>query len=393
MGYIAILISAGASLVMTVLVNSSTASTAIIMIMAFNGIVTYEMAAGMILGANLGTTANALLASVAGNADARRAALVHFLFNVVGIVWALHLVRPLLGLVSLILPGNPWADIPENPAIPIHLAGLHTTFNIINTALFLPFVSQFARLVSFIVRDKQAGVESGRYRFAFSAAGTNSPEFNILRVEKEIRDMAGIVSFMYSRFSAALQGLRETGGKDREDAATLFMELQKQEEHIDEMRDELSGCLFECSRAKLNAQSENHVSYLLRVIGDLEEMSDECYSISRLLEKSVRKNCVFKNKEMDDLVPYVGLVGEFLALLERQLGNPPTAAQAVHALELETSIDKSRKKLHRLGLKRIEAGKDVRTELLFIELVRRIERLGDYCFDIMEAGRPGGTRD
>jgi phosphate:Na+ symporter len=121
---------------------------------------------------------------------------------------------------------------------------------------------------------------------------------------------------------------------------------------------------------------------LLRVIGDIEEMSDECYSISRLLEKSVRKNCVFKDEEMDDLVPYVKQVGEFLTLLQEQLGNRPRVELAVQTVELEVNISSSRKKLQKLSRKRIKAGEDIKTELIYIELVRRIEKLGDYCMDI-----------
>ena len=90
---------------------------------------------------------------------------------------------------------------------------------------------------------------------------------------------------------------------------------------------------------------------------------------------------------MDDLIPYVGYVEEFLALLEKQLDRNPTDVDKTRASELEATIDKKRRKLHKLGRKRIEAGKNVKTELLFIELVRRIERLGDYCFEISESYR------
>jgi phosphate:Na+ symporter len=103
------------------------------------------------------------------------------------------------------------------------------------------------------------------------------------------------------------------------------------------------------------------------------------------LEKSIRKDCVFRKKEIDELIPYVGQVEEFLVLLEEQLANIPTAEQKARAVELENNIDKNRKKLHKMGRKRIEAGGNVKSELIFIELVRRIEKLGDYCFEISEA--------
>jgi len=405
--FIAILIGAGIGLVMTVIINSSTASITLIMALAFQDIVTYEMAAGMVMGANLGTVLNAVLVSLAGNTNAKRAALVHVMFNVIGIAWAIPFLIPMLNLVNIILPGNPWAAGPYNNAIPLHLAGLHTTFNIINTLLFLPFVNQFAKLICFILPDRKTKEENKieHYKFEFLATGrTDSPELNIMRAEKEIRDMAGYVSFMYSRFAAALRSVSEKKGNNEEITAALCEELLKKEQYIDEMRDILSSFLIECNARgntshrfrtvgskvmdtifKPIARRETRTSSLLRIIVALEEMSDECYSISRLLERSVRKNCVFKTKEMDELIPYVGLVEEFLVLLENQLGNTPTLSKKASATKLENNIDKSRRKLQKMGRKRLEAGENVRSELLFIDLVRRIEKLGDYCFEISEA--------
>ena len=384
--YLAIMIGFGVGLVMTLIINSSTAAITLIMALAFQDIIMYEMAAGMVLGANLGTTLDAPLASLAGNTNSKRAALVHVLFNIIGIAWALPLLVPLLNLVNIILPGNPWLDA---ESIPLHIAGLHTTFNIINTTLFIPFVNQYARLVTFLIPEKKKSDKelSDHYSFAYLSTGTtNSPELNIMRAEKEICDMAGVVSFMYSNFSTALRGLRGYSGADKEQAVVaLCEELEKKEKYVDEMRETLTDVLVECSRVKLNPRSETRVTRLLRVISSLEEMSDECYSISRLLEKSVLKNCLFKDKEMDELIPYVGQVEEFLGLMEKQLGRSPTLEQRFRAAELERNIDKSRKKLNRMGRKRIEAGGNVKTELLFIDLVRRIEKLGDFCFDIAKA--------
>jgi phosphate:Na+ symporter len=202
-------------------------------------------------------------------------------------------------------------------------------------------------------------------------------------VEKEIRDMAGISSSMYAGFSSLLRGLYKTDNKENA-VEKLCEELKQKEEYTDEMRESLTIVLIECTREQLNPNSEQRVSRLLRVIGGIEEMSDECYSISRLLEKSIRKNSVFKKAEMEELIPYVGQVEDFLEFLHGQLGQSPTAEFTVHARELEDNINKTRKQLQKLSRKRIEAGKDVKTELYFIDLVNRIEKLGDYCAGITE---------
>jgi len=391
MGFLAVLIAFGTSFVMTLIINSSTAAVAMIIVMAGGNIITYEMAAGMILGANVGTTTDGILASIGGTADAKRSAWSHVLFNIILACWAIPLLMPVLKLVDIVVPGDPLASFFDadgkpivNVAIGFHLAMLHTTFKVLNTILFLPFVKYYAKFLTFIVREK-ADKKDERYKFAYLSAGTmEALEFNIMRVEKEISDMARIVSVMYSRFCEVLRtlSLREDENKNKENTEALCIELQQKENFIDEMRETLSNILIECTREKLNYKNETRVSYLLQVIAALESMSDECYSISKLLEKSVNKNMVFKHKEMDILIPYVGQVEEFLDLLEKQLSRNPSIELQKRAAELEENIGSSQRRLQKLGRKRIEAGKNVKTELLFMELVRRIERLGDYCFEI-----------
>jgi phosphate:Na+ symporter len=294
---------------------------------------------------------------------------------------------PLLALVDFFMPGNP--SVPElTPqgykyvAATTHLAGLHTIFNIVNTLLFLPFVNQFAKLVIWLLPDKKEEVKDDHYKFAYiSSFVADSPELNILRVEKEIRDMAGVASSMYSLFSTLLRQLHEIEDVEKA-AAELCAELKKKEDYADEMRDALTNFLIECTREQLAPRSEQRVSSLLRTVGYLEEMSDDCYIISMLLEKNILKKRILKKQEIEELVPYIDQVGEFLNLLQEQLGQSPTLRSTIYTKKLEANINKSRKDLQRLSRKRIEAGKDVKTELFFIDLVRRIERLGDYCYDI-----------
>jgi phosphate:Na+ symporter len=114
-------------------------------------------------------------------------------------------------------------------------------------------------------------------------------------------------------------------------------------------------------------------------------MADVCFSIIKLLERCIKKERVFKPKEMDALSPYVGLAGEFLDFVRAHLGSPLSREEISHARDLEAQINASRDKLRKLGRKRIQAGANVKRELLFIDLVRSIEKLGDYCYDMSGA--------
>ncbi|MDR1949788.1 MAG: Na/Pi cotransporter family protein [Spirochaetaceae bacterium] len=378
LGFVSTLIGAGIGLVMTLITHSSGASTAIMLTMAHQGMIGYSLAAAMILGANIGTTIDAALASIGTKTTAKQAALVHILFNVIGTLWALFLFRPLLVLVNWITPGQ------VSTGVATHLAMFHTIFNVSNTLLFFPFVRPFARLVSLLIKD-ETPASRGPYRLEYKS-GTiqDTPEFNIFRAEKEIRDMAGIAASMYAAVSGILKTLKEAAG--REDAVNALVgEMKDKEEFADEMREELTRFLMECTRQQLNYRSERRVSQLLRIVADLEDMTDDCFSISLLLERSVKKNQIFKEKEMDALVPYVKRVEDFLAYVREHLGQTLRPEQAAYAAEMENQIDKFRNKLRKWGRKRIEAGANVKTELLFIDLVRRIEKLGDYCYSITEA--------
>jgi phosphate:Na+ symporter len=396
-GFTGVLIGAGVGMVMTFLIHSSSASTAIVLTMAYSNIITYEMAASMVLGANIGTTFDAAFAAIGARTAAKRAALVHILFNVIGTCWALPLLVPLLRLVDYITPG-----VPVGFGVTTHIAMLHTVFNTINTLLFLPFVNQFARLVSLLIRDKDQPEEGGHYSFAYvSGTHTDTPELNILRAEKEIRDLAGIASSMFAGFRAALDSahsIPESVNPPAENSPqaapqtaqgspltieavdALIAELKAKENLADEMREALTAFLIECTGDHLNPRTEQRVSKLIRIIADLEDMTDYCYSLSIILEKSVRKDHVFKTKEMNALIPYMAQVAEFLDFLQANRGGALTREQSRWAKEHKNWINEYRKKLRKISRKRIEAGKDVKTELLFIDLVRGIERLGDYCY-------------
>jgi phosphate:Na+ symporter len=193
--------------------------------------------------------------------------------------------------------------------------------------------------------------------------------------------MAGLASDMYGKFSAALDSMKETPlTQDAVDA--LGVNLSERENYADEMRDVLTTFLIECST---RGKHGRRISRLITIIADLENMTDDCCGVCLILERSVSKNQIFKAKEINALIPYVALVSEFLGFIGRNLGSVLSENDAAWAREIENQINESRKKLRKLGRKRIEAGKDVKTELLFIDMVRRIEKLGDYCYNIAKA--------
>ncbi len=374
-GYLSLLIGVFAGTLITVIVHSSSASTAIFLTLAHQGYLRYELSAACILGANIGTTIDAILASFHTKANAKRAALVHTLFNVFGSVWAILLFQPFLHLVDTITPGPP-----EGKGITTHLAMLHTMFNILNTILFFPFMNQFARLVSWIIKDDPFQPPPTVYKLEYTTATLqDTPELNILRVEKEIRSMAGLVEDMFRHFETVLLN------PDYEAVERLVSDLTQKEAYADQMREGIARFLVECARQRLNPKTERKIPLLLHIIDDLEEMTDECYGLGILLQRSVQKKMHFDKKEREQLIPYVSLVREFLHFVEQHYGKPFTREQMSMAQTLEDRIDELRDQLRKRARKRLKSGSSVKTELLFIDLVRKIEKLGDRAYSISEA--------
>ncbi|MDR2110033.1 MAG: Na/Pi cotransporter family protein, partial [Spirochaetaceae bacterium] len=195
--FLSVILSVGIGTGVTVLVHSSAATLTLIIALAYRGLIDFDISAAMILGANIGTTIDAVMAAIGAITAAKRTALVHILFNVFGSVIALIFFKPLLELVDFIVPGEK-----TGIGITVHLAMFHTIFNLLGTAIFLPFVHQFAFLVSFLIKDRDIPEGPKVYKLAYtSGAFQHAPELNIIRAEKEIRDMAGIASAMYAQVS------------------------------------------------------------------------------------------------------------------------------------------------------------------------------------------------
>jgi phosphate:Na+ symporter len=388
LGFVSIILALLLSVGLTLLMHSSAATITLIITMAYGGVINFEISATMILGANIGTTIDAIMAAIGAKTAAKRTALVHVLFNVIGSLVALIFLRPLLFLVGVLTPGPPVTLTGGDGGLSIatHLAMFHTVFNVLCTVLFLPFTRQFAALVTLLIKDQdEKGKTRQPYRLEYrSSIYSTTPELNIIRAEKEIRDMAGLASSMYARFSDALRIFREPG-EGEEEVTGLVAEMREKEEIADEMREELTRFLMECTRRQLSYQTDRNVYYLMRIIADLEDITDDCYSISLMLERSVKKDLLFKEKEIEALSPYIILVEQFLSFVREHLGRAISAEQSAYAEDLENRIDKYRDKLRKMGRKRIEAGENVKMELLFIDLVRRIEKLGDICYNISEA--------
>ena len=368
---------------LTALIHSSSAFTAIVLTMAAAGSLNWELSAALVLGSNIGTTIDAVLSSLNASANAKRAAFVHVSFNICGTIIALILFKPFLALVDILVPGKPLFDaaLPGSKAIiAAHIAMLHTVFNVCATIVFLPFVKQIAKLVSIVVKDS-AVKDNTHYKMPIIISKTrNTVDLYVMQVEKEIARMAARVMDMLDEVYVALEGYDEKSIE--EISATVLA----QENYIDEMNDEISSLLMACFQMSgTGSAMQTKINKLLQVTNGMEALSDECASIVHILQKYIEKNVERKTSSYEKLLPYMAQVREFFDYVSHHLVVGITMEERKLYTEMEDNIDKTQGELKVLARHRIENGKDVRSELNYIDIVRHVEKAGDCVFGIVKS--------
>ena len=361
-------------IIITALLHSSSAFSAIVITMAYNGLVNWELAAAMTLGSNIGSTIDAVLASMGTSADARRSALIHVMFNVFGTILAMIFFEPFLRLVILVTPGG------TNSNIAIRISMLHTVFKILSTVILLPMQNFLVMLSQKIIKEDKNRI-SDNYQLEFVISGIReSSEAYIIRAEKEISDMVYIVSRMFERLKKGFENRNSTFIVEN------FDRLSKKEEYADQMKEQLSDYLIKCSEhLPLTDEVKYNITNMITIVDELESMTDDCYKTAVLLKRSIDKEMVFPKEDMQELVPYSDLVHTFLMFIKDNINKRLSDEQLNQALDFENQIDAVRKTLKKKAKKRLEEGANVKTELLYIDIVRTIEKIGDHAFSIAKA--------
>jgi phosphate:Na+ symporter len=358
---------------LTVVLQSSSAAMAITLTMAFSGWIDYSTAAAIVLGENIGTTATAFIASIGANIHARRASRFHLLFNVTGVVWMAILFRPFLALVDILVPGAP-----VGAAITAHLAMFHTLFNVVNTGLFLGFVKQMEIIVKRVTRVRP-GEEDEQYKLVYISTGVqDTPELNILNAQRELSRMAGIVEEMFERF------LKVFGSPDKK-LSKEVAELKKMEDYTDRMQEDISSFLAQCARDSLNEDTSANVSAMLRIAHELENLGDACFNLMVLAERRYSKDIRFKESALLDLKPYSERVARFITFIKDRLNQHLSSEELEKAYKYENKVNKGRDRLRKKAQKRLQDGANVRTELLYIEIVRQHEQAADHAMNVAQA--------
>ena len=359
---------------LTALIHSSSAFTAIVLTMAATGSLSWHLSAALVLGSNIGTTIDAVLSSLGASTNAKRTALVHVLFNIFGTILALIFFNPLLALVDLLVPNSPNVNITN------HIAMLHTVFNVISTIVFLPFVRQLAQLVTKIIKEPEVKDDEHYKVPVIISKAQNTVDVYVMQIEREVLRMAAKVMSMLESVYDALVGYDE---KSIEDVSAHFI---KEEAYIDEMNEGISNFLMECFHMADNGDPiQIKIEKLIQVTNSIESVSDECATIIHKLQKYVLENSNHKSSSYEKLLPYMNQVNEFFDYVSQHLAIGLTVSERQISIEMENNIDKTKKELKKLARYRIQEGKDVKSELHYIDIVRHVEKAGDCVFGIVKS--------
>ena len=370
---------------LTIVLQSSSATMTLTLTMTAAGWISYGNAAAMILGENIGTTATALLASIGASAAARRAAFAHTTFNLVGVTWAILLMHVvLLPAVDWLVPGDPNAQTATHAAtVTAHLAMFHSAFNITNTLLLLPFVSQLARFVSRLVPEPR-GLEAPRFGKHISTTVIGTPEIQLVQVREELRHMADVVTAM---FRHAMQALTEP----EVDHARLVEVIRNEELRADGLEREITEVLRHAARESTSGQVAREIANMTHNAHRLERIGDHCDRLASIVER-IRQGDPrgLDARAMQDLSHLRPLIE---AALENARAHLAGDGSLQEARRLEGEIDQARDRIRLEYVESLQRGeRETVSELQFLDALHHLEEIGDRCYGIAMQLRPPGTR-
>ncbi len=378
-GFLSLVLIVGIGTLVTIIIQSSSATMALTITLAYQGLLDFPTAAALILGENIGTTITANLASIGTDVAARRTARAHFFFNIFGVIWALIFFMPFLWLVDYIVPGDPFAKdlLVRRGAIANHMAAFHTLFNITNTLIFLPLIPFLAKFITKIVKGDALPQEE-RHILYLDTHVIATPVLAMVGARKEIQRM-------YQNCVQMFDTTMNIFEQHQENAKDLVHSVQNKEELLDNLEKEITSYLSEVSRNQLSARMSQQIAASIHITHNIEKMGDYTESILRLLRRRYEKKLSFNEEATENIQTIARKVREFLELIAQNIDkeNPPNIMEK--ATQLEDAIDELRTSLRKSHIKRLTQNpEEVPIGLIFIDLLTNFEKIGDHAFNIAQ---------
>jgi len=378
--------------ILTLILQSSSATVALTMVMLSMGWMPFEFAAAMILGENIGTTITANIAATVGNTSAKRAALAHTVFNVFGVIWALTFFRPFVGFIGNIIASmglpNPTqiglniTTEAEQTALLYGLSMLHTVFNVITTFILIWFCPQIVKLVSAIIKMPKGTEDQEVFRLKYIEGGPVSTAE--LAIKQALREVIHFGRISRKGLDYAWKAVSSKTG----DEFDLYRnKLVKYEEISDRMELEIATYLHKIPTADISLATSEKIRTLYSIIGELESLGDSGETIGNIIVRRNLHNKTFNDAELKNIsnmfdrvnIAYDVMIANLTCAAD---GKPVDMASARNA---EVQINELRNNLRDEEMYKMEGKSDFLTSVYYLDLISELERMGDYIINVSQA--------
>ncbi len=379
-GYGSVLIFVLIGTLLTIIMQSSSATMALTLVMSSYGWIPFEMAAAMVLGENIGTTITANIAAAVANVSARRAALAHLVFNIFGVIWVLAFFRPVLSIVAKITISVFGLDpFVSSEATLYGVSFLHTLFNITNTLLLVGFTNQIVKLVSYVIKTKDT---EEVFRLKYIQGGVlSTAELSLSQAKSEITDFAKLAK---QEFSYAREAMRLCNS-DKFDE--LYAKIEHYEQITDKVELEIANYLNNVSEGELSEESGRRLQAMYKIISEIESLGDSGYNIARILNRLRVHKKNFSDDVCDKLDHMFDLLDRAFDHMINNLDKGYTKLDGIsNAVDSEEQINEYRNLLKEEHLFNLENNKyGYQTGVYYMDIVAECEKAGDYMINVSEA--------
>ena len=363
----------------TCVVQSSAAVMAITILLCSTGVLPIHLGIALVMGENIGTTATANLAAMGAGIPARRAALAHLLFNVFGVLWVLCVFYPFVNMVCWLVNYDPEAS-GQVARLPVVLAMFHTCFNLINTSILLPFVSQIERIVCRLLPETSEKERQPVTLHFINGGLMTTPEISVLQAQKEVIHFAERMQRMFGMVRSLLDE------KEKKEIERQHERICKYEEIADRMEIEIASYLEKVSNERLSDDTKGKIRSMLRMIGELESIGDSCRKISQTIHQRNELDEDFSLQQYEYMHEMMHLVNEAITQMMVVMNGRRENVTIEPSLEIENDINALRDKIKNENVTNVNTKRDSYiVTTLCTDIIASCEKIGDFIINILEA--------
>lgn len=400
-GFGSVLLFLIAGAVLTIVLQASSATMAITMLLAASGLIDFKLAVAMVLGENIGTTITANIAASVANTSAKRAARAHTIFNIIGVIWVLCLFGPVVKLICTVMEGlnfyNPMeassklamiangeiaADTGQvemyKNSLLYGISMLHTLFNVTNTLVLIWFTPVIEKAVCWLVKEPKGETEVFRLKY-ISGGPLSTAELSLQEAQQELIHFAEICrnGFGYVRDAVNEQ--------DPEKFDKINDKLIKYEEITDRIEYEIATYLNEVSKNEISQEATEQIKAMYKIIGEMESLGDSGEAIGRILKRKNVHGKVFDKTILDRLNKMMDLVQKGYDVMIENLKNN-NLKEISNAENCEYNINECRNHLREEHIVNIESNSyNYLTGVYFMDVLSELEKIGDFLINVSQA--------